>query len=278
MDLLDSQTVCAAAPSRSSRELDQFFTRADIAERCAGIAIEEALKRHSNFYWVEPSAGAGAFLRNLPRPRFGIDIAPKDAEVAAGDFLTWSPARHVGRIAVVGNPPFGKNASLAVRFFNKAATFADLIAMVVPKTFQKASTHRKLDPHMRLAREVEIERDAFVFDGGTYDVPTSFQVWVRDATARSLARGPTTHSDFEFTLSASAHFAFQRVGARAGLVSTEGLLKSPQSHYFMRAKSKTVDVRAVLSRIDWEPIKCRTAGNPSIGKGELVAAYAEALR
>ena len=45
----------------------------------------------------------------------------------------------------LGNPPFGKNCSLAIKFFNKAAEFADLIAFIIPRTFKRISIQNKLN-------------------------------------------------------------------------------------------------------------------------------------
>ena len=36
-------------------------------------------------------------------------------------------------------PPFGKVSSLAIRFFNKCAQFSDVIAFIIPRTFNKVS-------------------------------------------------------------------------------------------------------------------------------------------
>ena len=38
---------------------------------------------------------------------------------------------------VIGNPPFGKISSLAVKFFNKSAEYADVIAFIVPRTLKE---------------------------------------------------------------------------------------------------------------------------------------------
>jgi hypothetical protein len=51
------------------------------------------------------------------------------------------------------------------------------------------------------------------------------------------------------------------------------LQKSPQSHYFLKANMCSQTLLQRLSAIDWSPIKHRTAGNPSIGKAELIGAY-----
>jgi hypothetical protein len=266
----------AVASQASSRSLDQFFTSTAVARACIAATLE-AGRRWNAPTWLEPSAGQGVFLRQLPKPRIGLDIAPRDPEIQQCDFLDWVPEIDSGPILVVGNPPFGKNASLAVRFFNHSAKFAEMIAMIVPRTFQKASTHRKLDPHFHLLRELDVGTDAFIFDGLPYDVPTVFQIWLKSPRLRQDEKPLTRHPHFAFVAPDVADFAFQRVGARAGLVSTEGLQKSPQSHYFIASRTGSVDVRAVLSSIDWNPIKHRTAGNPSIGKSELVLAYAGCL-
>jgi hypothetical protein len=124
-----------------------------------------------------------------------------------------------------------------------------------------------------LVEQRAIDENSFEFDGAPYSVPTVFQIWERRAELRSLTPKVTRHPDFSFVKAQEAHFAFQRVGARAGLVSVEGLRKSPQSHYFLRARDNHDLLLNRLRSIDWTPIKSRTAGNPSIGKGELIGAY-----
>ena len=37
------------------------------------------------------------------------------------------------RYLVVGNPPFGKISSIAIKFFNKSAEYADCIAFIIPE-------------------------------------------------------------------------------------------------------------------------------------------------
>lgn len=273
--LIQVQAVKAGSGRSSARILDQFYTRPDVAERCLDRLFEAVVPPPAPCVWLEPSAGAGSFLRHLPRPRLGLDIAPRHDEVTRADFFTWRPQPGL-RYVVVGNPPFGKNSSLAVRFFNRAAAFAEVVAFIVPRTFQKESLKAKLDPFMELRIEETLEGDAFEFEGEPYAVPTVFQVWERTARLRRRQSRPTRHADFEFLPAEhaiSADFAFQRVGARAGLASREGLRKSPQSHYFIRVINRDIDVLTTLRGVDWNEVKWRTAGNPSIGKAELVAAY-----
>lgn len=256
-----------------ARSLDQFYTREGIARTCVERLLRFLGDRYAGAVWVEPSAGRGAFVDLMPHPRIALDIAPQRADISRADFLDWTPETTPRPAIVVGNPPFGKNASLAQRFFNHSARFASVIGFIVPKTFQKRSMVNRLDPFMHLRLEYELPGDAFEFMGGPYHVPTVFQIWERDALVRRIVQHRLSHPHFAFVSAEAADFAFQRVGARAGLVSHEGLRKSPQSHYFLKAN---IDPRGLFDRlrgIDWNAIKWRTAGNPSIGKGELIERY-----
>ena len=222
--------------------------------------------------WIEPSAGAGAFFDLMPEPKIGLDIEPSPRpDIVQADFLEWTPPFEAERIIVVGNPPFGKNASLAVKFFNHAASFADAVAMIHPRTFQKESTARRLNRFFHLEAELLLPRDSFTLDGAPYAVPCVFQIWLKRSSARSMTPPPLTHPDFRFAKPNEADFAIQRVGANAGRVKFNPRALSPTSHYFIAANAP--GVAEVMRRIDWREAAARTAGNPSLAKSEVVMLY-----
>jgi len=256
-----------------ARSLDQFFTKPSVALECVKALDAYMSSSINSWLWVEPSAGSGVFFDLMRHPKIGLDIMSQRADITQTDFLSWHPGTVRRKIAVVGNPPFGKNASLARRFFDHAASFADVVAFIVPRTFEKPLFVNRLNRHMHRVHAQILDECSFEFENAPYSVPTAFQIWERRTAVRPLIESVRTHRDFDFVTKPFADFAFQRVGARAGLVSLEGLAKSPQSHYFMSARAPRRTVFDRLRAIDWEPIKHRTAGNPSIGKGELVAAY-----
>jgi hypothetical protein len=181
----------------------------------------------------------------------------------------------VRRWVVVGNPPFGKNSSLAVRFFNKAAEFADVIAFVVPLTFRKQSLQRRLKANFELVAETALGDDAFVFEGKACSVPCAFQVWRKTAVSREHVLLPLTHEDFEFCQAAEADFAIRRVGAMAGRVLRDFKHYSAGSNVFIRSNIDADELARRFETINWDDTRCNTAGNPSISKRELVAKYAE---
>jgi hypothetical protein len=260
----------------SARALDKFYTRADIARDCVAFFEAETghdLDRGMNDI-IEPSAGSGAFLDALPARTLGYDLDPEDGRVTQQDFLALERSDPA---VVIGNPPFGKAARLAVRFFNTAAVFATHIGFIVPRSFEKASIQNRLDSRFHLRAEKRLPAQSFTFDGAPYDVPCIFQVWERLDTPRARLALPRTHPDFDFVPRGQADFAFQRVGVRAGALKTDLSEIAAASHHFLRARIAPDRLAAALRSIDFTEVKSRTAGNPSISKTELIALYAQQI-
>lgn len=258
-----------------ARALDQFYTNRTVAKDCFQFLGKE-FKLNDDDVFLEPSAGDGAFFELFPaNRRVGCDLEPKHPEVVEADFLNdFAPKPGVGRWICCGNPPFGKNSSLAVRFFNRAAEFCHVIAFVVPLTFRKSSLQKKLHKFFELEAEMTLPEQAFVFEGGPYAVPCSFQVWVKKDSPRKVADAPLSHPDFEFCCPKDGSFAVRRVGGLAGKVIEPFVGYSPNSHYYLRPLAIDAQVlRHRIESIDWADVKWNTAGNPSISKRELVAKY-----
>ncbi len=257
-----------------NRELDQFFTTKEIAQKCLGfLSLHVELDKVN---WFEPSAGAGVFLEvanhfNMNMPLLACDLMVQHKDVIEADFLNLPLIQYVDgkdNILCLGNPPFGKNSSLAIKFFNHAAKNSDMIAMIFPATFAKDSVKRKLDLRFHLIAELDLGKIDFDFMGEYRKVPVVFQVWRKEKVYRELVKLKLTSHLFDFVVKEEANFAIQRVGAAAGKVKLNLEKLSPCSHYFIRAIDKRVF--DVFSKIDWNLIKNKTAGNPSIAKTELI--------
>ena len=123
-----------------SVDLDRFFTRPEVAAECHAALLDIMAGEHARpelYKFIEPAAGGGAFLDLLPEDRrIGVDILPGRVDIETADFLSWKPPVNGHRFAVIGNPPFGYRAWLALAFVNHAATFADYIGFILPMAFQ----------------------------------------------------------------------------------------------------------------------------------------------
>jgi hypothetical protein len=192
------------------------------------------------------------------------------ADIYAANFLTMR-INSDRPVACIGNPPFGKNAKLAISFFNHAASQSDVIAFILSRTFRKTATINRLDDRFHLAHEELVPANAFIFEGKTRSVPTVFQIWVRQESRRAQLQIIRTHPDFKFTSRAKADFAIQRVGKRAGRVHHE-LWRSGQAHYFIEG-----DVEDVMKDLGpaFTTVAQDTAGMPSLAKSEIVSMYSE---
>lgn len=251
---------------------DQYYTQDQVAD----ALFDEVVKRYNPdlYQMLEPSAGTGAFFRLMPPGSLGIDIDPKGPGIIQADFLE----RRVegGRpVATIGNPPFGTNASMAVKFFNHAATMSDVIAFVLPRTFRKRQLQNRLNDNFHLVHEQVVPADAFLFMGKPYNVPAVFQIWERRGQ-RALHVIQTNHPDFEFTTPDQADFAIQRVGAKAGRIHHDSE-RSANAHYFVRVANRSaraIDrVQRIMRRLDFPGAAGNVAGNPSLAKSEIVALY-----
>lgn len=257
------------------RELDQFFTTPLTAKLCLEFLLSYI--DSNKISWIEPSAGSGVFLNaaknvGFPNASAAYDLMPQADGVELANFLEKdlsSVFKEKTLRLCLGNPPFGKNSSLAVKFFNHASKNCDMIAMIFPATFAKDSLKNKLDKSFHLVGELDLGSTFFDFVEEKRLVPVVFQIWKKSDVKRINADKKLTSKHFLFVSKEEADFAIQRVGAAAGKVklNLEGLASA--SHYFIKAVS--ADVKEKFESIDWVHIKYKTAGNPSIAKPELIS-------
>jgi predicted RNA methylase len=174
----------------TSKTLDQFYTNETIAENC----YKEILKliNLENYKLIEPSAGTGSFLKQFHNNYIALDLEPKLENIIQQDFFDFeltelnNPSND--KIITIGNPPFGKNSSLAIKFFNKSAKYSDYICMILPKTFKKDSVVNKLDLNFHLIKETILPKNSFVFNEETYDVKCVFQIWKKKDIKRKIIK------------------------------------------------------------------------------------------
>lgn len=267
---------------------DKFYTPAPTARKCVG-ALWRVLGMQPNDFFVEPSAGAGAFCRHLPQGRLlALDIVPEAEGIITGDFLTFEAPAHEGRVIVIGNPPFGRNGALARAFLHHAMEFADIVAFILPASFAKPSMQRGINPHFHLVHSASLDDQHFETAEGDRLVNTVFQIWQKRDGLRRTEIEPVAKVDFEFVTDIRvADLVIRRVGTRAGAVMARPALTddgpvpsgySPSSNYYIKAVGcDPVRLEERLRALDLS----RPAGiavYPSLSKQELVGTYAEASK
>lgn len=255
----------------NSRKLDQFYTDPKYAQQFLNT-IGQTVDLTAYDHLLEPSAGTGSFYNLLDaNKRIGLDLEPKSTGIIQTDFFDWAPPANK-KIITIGNPPFGKNAALAVKFFNRSAEFSDVIAFIIPRTFRKTSIINRLDPNFHMIYDETVPDNSFIFNGASYTVPCAAQIWQRQDKPREKIitfKLNQIKSWFELVEPSKSDFAIQRVGGRAGLIRlTDRMNFSAESHYFIQAHDPRV--LPIFQQVDFTPVKFNTAGNPSVSPSELI--------
>jgi hypothetical protein len=252
---------------------DQFYTKEAVAKGCIAQLLS-LLPHVTTYLWVEPSAGNGAFLNNFPASceKIGLDIEPKGVGILQQDFLKWNPPADK-QILVIGNPPFGRQSSMAKTFISKSCEFAQAIAFILPKSFTKPSMYNAFPLKFHLIHTAELEKDSFILNGTPYDVPCVFQVWEKKGVDR-VVENKILPSGFQYVKGSDTYdAAFRRVGGLAGKCYRAGSGQfSIQSHYFLKFDvGLTQHIDEILEKINSHVFPSNTVGPRSLSKSEANA-------
>jgi len=266
--------------------LDKFYTIPKISKKC----IESVGLIYDWSKWelvVEPSAGNGSFFNVIPSDKkIGIDISPENQDIIEQDFFTYKPPSSIKDILVIGNPPFGKVSSLAIKFFNYASNWATVIAFIIPRTFRRISVHNKLNQNFHLVFDEDIPTNPCSFTPRMM-VKCCFQIWEKREEKREFHDLPTSHIDWDFidfgpkdsngqpTPPDGADFAIRAYGGKCGeIVKINLQTLRPKSWHWIKSK---IDMTLLINRfknLNYS-LSFNTARQNSIGKGELVRLYSE---
>ena len=126
--------------------IDKYYTKPEIVRTCI-----YHMKQHIDIspcdIVIEPSAGNGAFIsaiKKLPAHDHAFyDIKPEHPVVQKQDYLAFSH-EHLGditdaerKIHVIGNPPFGRQSSLAHKIYQEICRVLPLYVFYSSQKFQK---------------------------------------------------------------------------------------------------------------------------------------------
>lgn len=248
-------------------ELDKFYTKPETALAC----INKVSGLRDYDLVIEPSAGAGAFSDQI-EDCVAYDLDPEHPNIIQKDWFTVEEARDGRRILVIGNPPFGQQNSLAIRFINHAAKFATTIAFILPKSFMKESVQNLLNPNLHLTHSEILPANSFTLHGEDMNVPCVFQIWEYDSTRVREKSAVVQHTGFSFVKkNANPDLYIQRVGGKAGHAGVDWQHRSEQSNYFVKLDEGVVsgDLIEHINSLPFE-VRNHSVGPRSLSKKELI--------
>lgn len=257
--------------------IDKFYTKDEIVNKCID-EIKKNLEINKNDLIIEPSAGNGAFInqiKSLSNNYYFCDIEPEQKEIIKEDFLTLDNTinKKYKKIHIIGNPPFGRQSSIAIKFIKKSCEISNSISFILPKSFKKKSLQRYFDLNFHLIKEINIPDNSFLMDNKEVNVPCIFQIWEKKKEKRLIDKKLIPNNFLFVSKEENPDFSFRRVGVNAGNVSTNYQDKNIQSHYFIKLinqnnKNKLIEeIKKIKFPFD------NTVGPKSISKQELIKEF-----
>lgn len=258
------------------KTIDKYYTSDDAVIKCMEF-VSQYIKISDNDICIEPSAGNGSFIKHIKtlfKNYNFYDLEPGSDEIIKQDYLSLDEEfGDYDKIHVIGNPPFGRQSSTAIKFIKKSCSYSDSISFILPKSFNKDSMKKHFPLNFHLVCSYDLPINSFLVDGLIYDVPCVFQIWIKKNEIRDV---PIKLFPIKFLFVKKDEFpdiSFRRVGVNAGTIDKETVSKSSQSHYFIKFDDKLSNTKfKQLSKIKFE-CKNNTVGPKSISKQELIKEF-----
>jgi hypothetical protein len=263
--------------------IDKYYTKTEIANNCIN-AIKNRIKIAQKDLIIEPSAGNGAFIsyiKSLSNHYKFYDLAPENSEIITQDYikLDYTPLTQAyKKIHIIGNPPFGRQSSLAIQFIKKSCEYAYSISFILPKSFKKESMKKHFSRHFHLIYEQDLPNNSFLINNTECDVPCVFQIWIKKKKLRPVMDKIEPIYYKFIKRSETPDISFRRVGVNAGHVSKTISNKSEQSHYFITFDKNIYNTQNSITELISKLKKIKfndnnTVGPKSISKQELIKEF-----
>ena len=266
--------------------LDKFYTISSYSKICIEKVFE--LYNKSDFdLIIEPSAGNGSFYNQIENDnKIGLDISPEDENILKMNFFDYTPPQNKKNILVIGNPPFGKISSIAIKFFNHSSKWANVIAFIIPRTFRRFSVQNKLNNNFHLIYDSDVPLNPCCFTP-KLNVKCCFQIWHRQNNIRPVINLEKKHDDWDFlafgpldkqnqpTPPNNADFAILAYGGKIGKIEKNNLNNlRPKSWHWIKCNIEEKELINRFNKLDYSN-GLNTARQNSIGRGELVKLYSD---
>ena len=262
--------------------IDKYYTKDVVVESCLNF-VKKNIQISATDLIVEPSAGNGSFIAGIKSLTSNFrfyDLEPDNDEIMKQDYLLYDYdiiKKTFSKIHVIGNPPFGRQSSFAIKFIKKSCEFCDSVSFILPKSFKKDSLKKTFPENFHLIFEIDLPDNSFMVDGIEHDVPCIFQVWEKKDVNRKIPEKLVPLRFMFVEKTDSPDISFRRVGVNAGVIDKNIIEKSIQSHYFIKftireSINNTIELLKVLTFNH-----NNTVGPRSISKQELIKEFNKVL-
>jgi hypothetical protein len=187
---MPAETLTTAKPGNTRvTGKEQYYTPISVAHTLIEN-VEQVLGPLKGKKVLEPAGGTGSFVEAVlakgAKEVISFDIEPLHDGVRQGSFLDQELSEV--NLITISNPPFGRNNSLSIPFFNHAAKVSDAICFIVPRSWRKWSVTNRLDLNFELVFDEDLDLDYVDSNGDLISdksrLATCFQIWKRTSQSR----------------------------------------------------------------------------------------------
>jgi predicted RNA methylase len=258
---------------------EQYYTPKPLALELVA-QIEKVLGPLEGKTVLEPAGGTGAFIEAVQAAGvtqvISFDIEPLHELVSVGDFL--EQEINESNLITISNPPFGRNNSLSIPFFNHAAKVSDAICFIVPRSWRKWSVINRLDLGFVLALDLDLEIDYVDADGlplsSKTHLATCFQIWKKANNRRQIIR-VTDKKIIEKVSPDQADVSLTIFGYGCGKVKTKFEPVANTTQMFLKLNHP--QALAALERVDYSKFYKNTAYTEALALQEINFLLNEAI-
>lgn len=262
--------------------IDKYYTKDIVVELCLNL-VKKYIEINTDDLIVEPSAGNGSFITGIKSLTSNFrfyDLEPDNTEIIKQDYLLYDYGiikNAFSKIHIIGNPPFGRQSSFAIKFIKKSCEFCDSISFILPKSFKKDSLKKTFPLNFHLIFEIDLPDKSFLVDGVEHNVETVFQIWEKKDLLRTIIKNEEPLNFVFVGKNENPDISFRRVGVNAGIIDVNIDTKSIQSHYFIKlSNNKSVNENIDLLKVI-QFNHNNTVGPRSISKQELIKEFNKVL-
>ena len=247
---------------------DKYYTNKNVVKICIKL-FKKFIKVNKNDLVIEPSAGNGAFIKylNKYKNKLFFYIKHEHINIMKQNFLKFNFRKIINKynkVHIIGNPPFGKKSSTAIKFIKYSCKFCDSFSLILPKSFDKYFMKKTIPLNFHLIKSYDLPDNSF-----NLPIKCIFQIWIKKNKFRKIIKKIKTNKYYKFVKkNENPTFAIRRVGSKSGYIYYDYLNKNINTHYFVKLFKNYKKIKKINLKE-----KNYTLGPNSISKMDIIKKF-----
>ena len=189
------------------------------------------------------------------------------------DWFKYKINKKYKKVLIVGNPPFGKNNYLSLKFLKYSFKFNNVntIAFILPNVYKKHTKQRIIPNNWYINKIISLDKYSFILGDIEKNIPCSFFILSKDNKVDLKINSNKYNYIDDFKFSNRNNFDFFIFGASPKKLIFNPTLKN--RGYFIKAKiNKNILIKR-FKKIKWNGNSCANGGVFWLTKYEILEHY-----